>query len=99
MIPVTSNRRTSRRSFSTSRPSSVFSFVLSRSLLAVVTTGKSVVLSKCLAKWKPMPREAGDTRVHGFDIFGSKMGTCFSKASGKLHNNVNNSLDASRWVK
>ncbi len=43
-------------------------FKASRSVLAVAMTGRSVVLSRRLTSWRPMPREAGETRSHGFDM-------------------------------
>lgn len=68
MIPVTSSFRTSSLSLSTSRPCSIRSLVCSRSLREVAMMGKSVVFSRRLASCRPMPRDAGDTKTHGFAI-------------------------------
>ena len=67
-VPVTSSFSTSSLCLSTSRPSKMCSLVLARSLRAVAMTGRSVVLSRRLASWRPMPRDAGDTRSQGFDM-------------------------------
>ena len=74
-VPVTSSFSTSSLCLSTSRPSKICSLVLARSLRAVAMTGRSVVLSRRLASWRPMPRDAGDTRSQGFDMADHKMTT------------------------
>lgn len=74
-LPVTSSSRTWRRSWSTSRPSRIRALVSSRSFRAVATTGRSVVRSRRLASWRPMPREAGVVRIHGFGAIFKPLGT------------------------
>jgi hypothetical protein len=64
-LPVTSSFSTLNRASSTSNPCRSSSFVLSRSLRAVATTGALVVCSTLLVSAKPMPREAGDIMDHG----------------------------------
>jgi len=64
-LPVTSSFNTFSRDSSISSPSSNSSFVLSRSMRAVATTGALVVCSTLLASAKPMPREAGEIMDHG----------------------------------
>ena len=64
-VLVTSNSSTSSRFLSTSKPSKMRSFVPCRSLRAVATIGRSLVLSKCRVSSKPIPREAGVVRIHG----------------------------------
>ena len=46
----------------------MWDFVVSSPFLAVATTGTSVFLRRWRASWRPMPRDAGVTRAHGFDI-------------------------------
>lgn len=82
-VPVTSSFNTSSRFLSTLRPSRISSFVLLRSFLAVAMTGKSVVLSNRLASWRPMPRDAGDTKSHGFDIMAAEWIQGLSFSSGR----------------
>ncbi len=67
-IPVTSRCRTSSLCLSTARPSRIWSLTFERSLRAVAMTGQSVVLSRRLAKCRPIPREAGEINAHGLDI-------------------------------
>lgn len=88
-VPVTSNFRTSRRSGSTSRPSSILLFVPSRSVRAVATTGRFVVWSRRRVNCRPMPREAGEVKIQGCTIVSSglemqprwTMGDCLTKGS------------------
>ena len=72
LVPVTSTFSTSSLCPSTSRPSNICSLVLRKSLRAVAMTGRSVVSSRHLASWRPIPREAGDTKSQGLDMLGSK---------------------------
>lgn len=67
-VQVTSSFSTSSLCLSTSSPSRICSLVAFTSFRAVAMTGRSVVLSRRLASWRPMPREAGDTRSQGFDM-------------------------------
>ena len=46
----------------------MWDLVVSSSFLAVATTGTSVFLRRWRASWRPIPRDAGVTRAHGFDI-------------------------------
>lgn len=66
--PVTSSLRTDRRVGSTLRPWRIWALVCSRSLRAVATTGRSVLLRRRRASWRPMPRDAGVARSHGFRV-------------------------------
>jgi hypothetical protein len=64
-VPSTSNFRTLSRDSSILVPWSNSSFVLSRSLRAVTTTGAFVVCKTRFANAKPMPRDAGDIKDQG----------------------------------
>lgn len=64
--PVTSTLKMPNRKGSTSgSPFNSFSLVRSSSSRAVAIIGIFVVLSRCLANAKPMPRDAGVTSAHG----------------------------------
>ena len=52
----------------------MWDLVVSSSFLAVATTGTSVFLRRWRARWRPIPREAGVTRAHGFDIVRCRAG-------------------------
>ena len=52
----------------------MWDLVVSSFFLAVATTGTSVFLRRWRAKWRPIPRDAGVTRAHGFDIVRCKAG-------------------------
>lgn len=64
-VPRTSSLRTLSRDSDISVPLSRSSFILSRSLRAVTTTGALVVRRICFARAKPMPLEAGEIRDQG----------------------------------
>lgn len=94
---MTSSLRTSSLCLSTTRPSRICSFKASRSLLAVAMTGRSVVLSRRLASWKPMPRDAGETKSHGFDMaVGGAISRMWyvSRKAGEINSNSEAGADA-----
>jgi hypothetical protein len=64
-VPSTSSFSTLTLLSSKFSPFKRSSFVLSRSFRAVTTTGAFVVCKTCFARAKPMPRDAGDIKVHG----------------------------------
>lgn len=66
--PVTSNSSTSSRWASTSRPSRMRAFVPFGSVRAVAMIGKVVVRRSWRVKERPMPREAGEARIHGWTM-------------------------------
>jgi hypothetical protein len=63
--PSTSSFSTFNRDSLMSSPVSSSSFVLSRSLRAVTTTGALVVCKTRFARANPMPRDAGEIKDHG----------------------------------
>lgn len=67
-VLVTSSSNTSSLSSFTSKPSKMRPFVPLRSVRAVATTGRFVVLRRRRVSSNPMPREAGVVRIHGRDI-------------------------------
>ena len=52
----------------------MWDLVVSSAFLAVATTGTSVFFRRWRASWKPIPRDAGVTRAHGFDILRCREG-------------------------
>ena len=52
----------------------MWNLVVSSAFLAVATTGTSVFSRRWRASWRPIPRDAGVTRAHGFDILRYKDG-------------------------
>jgi hypothetical protein len=77
--PRTSSFNTRSLASSTLVPLRSSSFVLSRSLRAVTTTGALVVSRTLLASAKPMPREAGDIKDHGGMLDVVKKSFCYSR--------------------
>ena len=64
-VPVTSTFNTSTLSPLTFNPSRIRSLVPWRSFLAVAMMGSRVDSSKRRVKARPIPRDEGDTRIHG----------------------------------
>lgn len=83
--PRTSSLNTRSLASSMSVPFRSSSFVLSRSLRAVTTTGALVVCRTVLASAKPMPREAGDIKDHGGMLGVMNKSFCYSRNMLQSH--------------